>query len=79
MLSVFLVGAKVSQPAILPQGQVGRAERVLKVVAQLDAEGFGHCTHTYAREAECPKQISVSDIAPLNWELIRAKFPGNAY
>ncbi len=72
--AMLFVGAKVSQLAILPQGQTERTERVLKMVTQMDAEGFGHCSNTYACEAECPKQISVSNIARLNRELMRAKF-----
>jgi succinate dehydrogenase / fumarate reductase iron-sulfur subunit len=44
------------------------------MVAQMDAEGFGACSNTYACEAECPKQISVRHIARLNWEYLRAKF-----
>ncbi len=72
--AMLFVGAKVSQLAILPQGQAERTERVLKMVTQMDAEGFGHCSNTYACEAECPKQISVSNIARLNRELMRAKF-----
>jgi len=72
--AMLFVSAKVSQLALLPQGHPERKERVLRMVAQMDSEGFGACSNTYACEAECPKQISVSHIARLNRELIRAKF-----
>jgi succinate dehydrogenase / fumarate reductase iron-sulfur subunit len=72
--AMLFVSAKVSQLALLPQGDPERKERVLRMVAQMDAEGFGACSNTYACEAECPKQISVSHIARLNRELLRAKF-----
>jgi succinate dehydrogenase / fumarate reductase iron-sulfur subunit len=71
--AMLFVAAKVSQLALLPQGDAERKERVLKMVAQMDAEGFGYCSNTYACEAECPKQISVSHIARLNREYLRAK------
>ncbi len=71
--AMLFVSAKVSQLALLPQGQQERTERVLRMVAQMDAEGFGSCSNTYACEAECPKQISVAYIARLNRELMRAK------
>jgi succinate dehydrogenase / fumarate reductase, iron-sulfur subunit len=71
--AMLFVAAKVSQLALLPQGDAERKDRVLKMVAQMDAEGFGYCSNTYACEAECPKQISVSHIARLNREYLRAK------
>ncbi len=71
--AMLFVAAKVSQLALLPQGHAERKERVLKMVAQMDSEGFGYCSNTYACEAECPKQISVSYIALLNREYLRAK------
>ncbi len=71
--AMLFVAAKVSQLAILPQGEVERTERVQKMVAQMDEEGFGSCTNTYACEAECPKEISVEHIARLNREFLRAK------
>jgi len=71
--AMLFVSAKVSQLALLPQGHPERQERVLRMVAQMDAEGFGACSNTYACEAECPKEISVSHIARLNRELLRAK------
>lgn len=72
--AMLFVAAKVSQLALLPQGQVERKERVLKMVAQMDEEGFGNCTNTGACEAECPKEISLENIARLNRELIGATF-----
>ena len=71
--AMLFVSAKVSQLALLPQGQAERKQRVERMVAQMDHEGFGHCTNTYACEAECPKEISVSHIARMNREFIRAK------
>jgi succinate dehydrogenase / fumarate reductase, iron-sulfur subunit len=70
--AMLFVGAKVSQFALLPQGQSERQERVEKMVAQMDAEGFGSCTNTYACEAECPKNIQVTNIARLNREYFSA-------
>jgi succinate dehydrogenase / fumarate reductase iron-sulfur subunit len=70
--AMLFVSAKVSQYALLPQGNVERADRVLRMVAQMDAEGFGNCTNTEACEAECPKEISVSNIARLNREYLSA-------
>lgn len=70
--AMLFVGAKVSQFALLPQGQVERQERVEKMVAQMDAEGFGSCTNTYACEAECPKDIKIANIARLNREYFGA-------
>lgn len=71
--AMLFVSAKVSQLALLPQGQPERAERVERMVAQMDEEGFGSCSNTYACEAECPKEISVVHIARLNREYVRAK------
>ncbi len=70
--AMLFVSAKVSQLALLPQGQVERKQRVLKMVAQMDAEGFGNCTNTGACEAECPKGISLENIARMNRELTSA-------
>lgn len=70
--AMLFVSAKVSQLALLPQGQPERESRVLNMVAQMDKEGFGNCTNTYACEAECPKGISVSNIARLNREYLKA-------
>ena len=70
--AMLFVSAKVSQLALLPQGAPERESRVLNMVAQMDKEGFGNCTNTYACEAECPKGISVSNIARLNKEYLLA-------
>ena len=70
--ALLFVSAKVSQLALLPQGQPERESRVLNMVAQMDKEAFGNCTNTYACEAECPKGISVSNIARLNREYLSA-------
>jgi succinate dehydrogenase / fumarate reductase iron-sulfur subunit len=71
--AMLFVAAKVSQLALLPQGNPERKERVERMIAQMDAEGFGACSNTFACEAECPKQISVEHIARLNREFLRAK------
>jgi len=71
--AMLFVAAKVAHLGKLPQGETERKERVLAMVAQMDAEKFGSCSNTYACEAECPKQISVDNIAFLNRELLRAK------
>lgn len=71
--AMLFVSAKVSQYALLPQGRVERDTRVIKMVEQMDQEGFGNCTNTEACEAECPKQISVSNIARMNRDYIKAK------
>jgi succinate dehydrogenase / fumarate reductase iron-sulfur subunit len=70
--AMLFVAAKVSQLALLPQGHAERAERVEAMLGQMDAEGFGACSNTYACEAECPKNISVTHIARLNREYVRA-------
>ena len=70
--AMLFVSAKVSQLAQLPQGEPERATRALNMVAQMDKEGFGSCTNTGACEAECPKEISLTNIARLNREFIRA-------
>lgn len=72
--AMLFVSAKVSQLALLPQGQVERKTRVENMVAQMDEEGFGACTNTLACEAECPKGISVSNIARMNREYFSAKW-----
>ena len=69
-------GAKVSQLSLLPQGQPERETRVVAMVNQMDAEGFGACTNTGACAAECPKQIPLSVIANLNREYYKAKLNG---
>jgi succinate dehydrogenase / fumarate reductase, iron-sulfur subunit len=70
--AMLFVGAKVSQYALLPQGQVEAAERVLNMVKQMDEEGFGNCTNTGACEVECPKGISLENIARMNREFLKA-------
>ncbi len=70
--AMLFVGAKVSQYSLLPQGQVEASERVLNMVEQMDKEGFGNCTNTGACEIECPKGISLENIARLNREYLKA-------
>jgi succinate dehydrogenase / fumarate reductase iron-sulfur subunit len=70
--AMLFVSAKVSQLALLPQGKPERKERVERMVAQMDSEGFGACTNTGACEAECPKAISLSNIARMNREYFSA-------
>lgn len=70
--AMLFVSAKISQFALLPQGKVERKERAEKMVAQMDAEGFGSCTNTYACEAECPKGIKITNIARMNREYFTA-------
>ena len=72
----LFVAAKVSQLALLPQGQAERDDRVVNMVSKMDQEGFGHCTNTGACEAECPKEISVDYIRKLNWEYHRSNIKG---
>jgi succinate dehydrogenase / fumarate reductase iron-sulfur subunit len=64
--AMLFTSAKVSQLALLPQGQIEAATRAQAMVAQMDEEGFGACSNTGACEAECPKGISVSNISRLN-------------
>lgn len=70
--AMLFVSAKVSQLALLPQGKVERIERVKGMVAQMDEEGFGNCTNTGACEVECPKGISIENIARMNREFFIA-------
>jgi len=70
--AMLFTSAKVSQLALLPQGQVERKTRAEKMVAQMDSEGFGACTNTGACEAECPKGISITNIARMNREYFSA-------
>lgn len=70
--AMLFVSAKVSQFAHLPQGQAERKQRVEKMIAQMDNEGFGNCTNYYECEAACPKEISVKFIARMNREYLRA-------
>lgn len=71
---MLFVSAKISQLALLPQGQPERYRRVQSMVAQMDDEGFGNCTNTGACEAECPKGISLENIARMNRDYFSAKF-----
>lgn len=70
--AMLFVSAKVSQFALLPQGKVEAKERVLNMVKQMDEEGFGSCTNTGACEVECPKGISLENIARMNREYLSA-------
>jgi succinate dehydrogenase / fumarate reductase iron-sulfur subunit len=70
--AMLFVAAKISQFAYLPQGQPERKRRALAMVAKMDEEGFGACTNLYECEAACPKGISVSGIALMNREFVRA-------
>jgi succinate dehydrogenase / fumarate reductase iron-sulfur subunit len=72
--AMLFVSAKVSQYALLPQGQVEATDRVLNMVNQMDEEGFGNCTNTGACEVECPKGISLENIARMNREYLSANF-----
>lgn len=71
--AMLFVSAKVSQLALLPQGQVEAARRAKSMVATMDALGFGNCTNTGACEIECPKGVSITNIARLNREYLVAK------
>jgi succinate dehydrogenase / fumarate reductase iron-sulfur subunit len=72
--AMLFVSAKVTQLALLPQGQAERQKRAEKMVAQMDAEGFGACTNTGSCSAVCPKEISLFNIAKMNREYLSAKF-----
>lgn len=74
--AMLFVGAKVSQFALLPQGKVEATDRVLNMVKQMDEEGFGNCTNTGACEVECPKGISLENIARMNREYLAASLKG---
>ncbi|MBW1295217.1 succinate dehydrogenase/fumarate reductase iron-sulfur subunit [Aquimarina litoralis] len=74
--AMLFTSAKVSQYALLPQGQVEATERVLAMVNQMDEEGFGNCTNTGACEIECPKGISLENIARMNREYLKASLKG---
>jgi len=72
--AMLFTSAKVSHLALLPQGEVERQRRVLSMVAQMDMEGFGRCSNVKACEAECPKEISIENIARMNREYLAASF-----
>ena len=74
--AMLFVSAKVSQYALLPQGKVEATDRVLNMVNQMDEEGFGNCTNTGACEVECPKGISLENIARMNREYLFASLKG---
>lgn len=74
--AMLFTSAKVSHLALLPQGKIETKSRAKKMVEQMDLEGFGKCSNTYACEAECPKGISVTNIARLNREYMSAVFAG---
>ena len=74
--AMLFVSAKVSQYALLPQGKVEATDRVMNMVKQMDEEGFGNCTNTGACEVECPKGISLENIARMNSEYLYASLKG---
>ncbi|MFZ9056530.1 MAG: succinate dehydrogenase/fumarate reductase iron-sulfur subunit [Flavobacteriaceae bacterium] len=74
--AMLFVSAKVSQYVLLPQGKVEATDRVLNMVKQMDSEGFGNCTNTGACEVECPKGISLENIARMNREYLTASLKG---
>lgn len=74
--AMLFVSAKVSQFALLPQGRVEATDRVMNMVRQMDEEGFGNCTNTGACEIECPKGISLENIARMNREYLSASLKG---
>lgn len=74
--AMLFTSAKVSQFALLPQGKVEATDRVLAMVNQMDEEGFGNCTNTGACEIECPKGISLENIARMNREYLKASLKG---
>ncbi|TLP77298.1 succinate dehydrogenase/fumarate reductase iron-sulfur subunit [Maribacter sp. ACAM166] len=74
--AMLFTSAKISQYALLPQGQVEATERVQNMVRQMDLEGFGNCTNTGACEVECPKGISLENIARMNREYLSATLKG---
>ena len=74
--AMLFVSAKVSQYSLLPQGKVEATDRVMNMVNQMDEEGFGNCTNTGACEVECPKGISLENIARMNREYLTASLKG---
>lgn len=71
--AALFTAAKISHLSLLPQGKLEREERVIKIVDQMDEEGFGNCSNTYACQVECPQDIDVLQIARMNAEYIKAK------
>ena len=74
--AMLFVSAKVSQYALLPQGKIEASDRVMNMVKQMDEEGFGNCTNTGACEVECPKGISLENIARMNREYLFSSLKG---
>tara|TARA_B100001113_G_scaffold262564_1_gene217495 strand:- start:114 stop:863 length:750 start_codon:yes stop_codon:yes gene_type:complete len=74
--AMLFVSAKVSQFALLPQGQPERERRVTRMVEQMDKEGFGNCTNTGACSVECPKGIDLTNIARMNRDFLKASVTG---
>ena len=72
--AMLFVAAKVTQLALLPQGRTEAMKRAKSMVARMDQLGFGNCTNTGACEVECPKNISITNIARMNYEFLNAKF-----
>ncbi|MFA6703133.1 MAG: 4Fe-4S dicluster domain-containing protein, partial [Dysgonamonadaceae bacterium] len=72
--AMLFVSAKVSQLALLPQGKAESKRRAKNMVKKMEELGFGGCTNTRACEVECPKNISVSNIARLNREFLKSEF-----
>lgn len=72
--AMLFVSAKISHLALLPQGEPERERRALRMVEQMDAEGFGNCTNIGACEAECPKEIKLTNIARMNRDFMKAAF-----
>ena len=70
--AMLFVGAKISHLALLPQGEPERIHRVLRMVEQMDKEGFGSCTFTGACEAVCPKEISITNISRMHKDYMMA-------
>lgn len=75
--AMLFVSAKISQLSLLPQGQIERVERAENMIAVMDEEGFGNCSNTGACEMECPKGISIENIARMNREFFNAKLLAN--
>jgi succinate dehydrogenase / fumarate reductase iron-sulfur subunit len=75
---MLFVAARVSSLALLPQGKPEAAKRAAAMVAKMDELGFGNCTNTRACEMECPKSVSIENIARLNREFLKAKFTEKA-
>jgi succinate dehydrogenase / fumarate reductase iron-sulfur subunit len=71
---MLFTSAKVSQLALLPQGKPEAAKRAIHMVREMDRQGFGNCTNETECEAECPKEIKITNIARLNREYIKASF-----